>query len=68
MASVAFGIGVAVMAKSGLDRRLGSLGELGDGSGWLEGSEWLGTFAWVVVHNGDAKSAPTGPNVVVVSR
>jgi len=36
--------------------------------GWLEGSEWLGMFAWVAVHNGVAKGAPMGLNVVVVSR
>ena len=54
--------------KLGLGRWLWSLGELCDGSGWLEGLEWFGTFAWAAVHNGSAKGAPTGPKVVVVSR
>jgi hypothetical protein len=52
----------------GLGRWLWGFGELGDGSGWLVGSEWLGTFAWVAVRNGGKKGASVGPNVVVISR
>jgi len=66
---MAFCIGVVVIqGEVGLRSLVVELGELGDGSGWLEGSEWLGLFAWVAVHNGGAKGVPMGPNVVVVSR